>query len=214
MRGSWVRLFSCSSRLTVPPLAQFHGAGSFFRSWGIFLLFPRCDSRCIQVVQMFVIQPRQRMRESCCSLGVRITPLFCRCLSLSKETQNFMVVHGAIPRLKYDVPAELRGTDVHLLRISVCPQCGEYHYGSSSSLSFLLFVQVRQDPATLPDAAMPAKAGAGGCTSSGGHKPFGSVEVLTSPTQAAHGRVRLAEDTLCAVATGSVAPAGASSTDS
>ena len=85
-RGSWVRLFSCSSRLTVPPLAQFHGAGSFFRSSSIFLLFPRCDSRCVQVVQMFVIQPRQRMRESCCSLGVRITPLCCRCVPLSKET--------------------------------------------------------------------------------------------------------------------------------
>ena len=44
---------------------------------GKFFLSPRCDF-CVQVVELFVIQPRQRMRESSSSLGVRITPLFFR----------------------------------------------------------------------------------------------------------------------------------------
>ena len=89
---SWVRLFSCSSHLTVPPLVQFHGAGSFFRPSGIFLFFPRC----VQVVEVLVIQLGQRMGESCCLGGVRITLLFRSWQALSKETQNTMVVHGAI----------------------------------------------------------------------------------------------------------------------
>ena len=208
-------LFSCSSRLTVPPLVQFHGAGSFFRPSGTFLLFPR-----IQVGEVFVIQLGQRMRESCCLLGVRITLLFCRCLPLSKETQNFIVVHGAIPRLRYDGPAELRGTQFHLLCISSgCPQCGEYHDGSSCSLSFLFYVPVRQDVigfcqmpdlGTLPAAAMPAKETAG-WTYSGRwlQNPLDLQKFRKlQPRQhmAEFQCCGLAEDTLCAVTTGSDAP--------
>ena len=116
---------------------------------------------------LFVIQSGQRVHESCCLRGVRLTPLFCGCLPLSKETQNFFVVHGAIPRLRYDGPVELRGTQFHLLCISSgSPQCGEYYDCSSWSLSFLLFCSSAQDVicfgqmldlGTLPAAAIPAK---------------------------------------------------------
>ena len=189
---SWVSLFSCSSHPTVPPLVQFHGAGSFFRPSGTFLLFPR-----IQVGEVFVIQLGQRMRESCCLLGVRITLLFCRCLPRSKGTQNFFVVHGAIPRLRYDGPAELRGTQFHLLCISSgCPQCGEYH-DLQLELSAFLFQCARM---------LFAFSGAGSrhtsrCRDASERdrrvdlfrevvtRPDGSVEVLTNPTKAAHGSV-------------------------
>ena len=130
------------------------------------------------------------MRESCCSLAVRITPLFGKCLALPKETQNFIVVCCVIQVLRYDGLTELCGTHFHLLRIpSCCSSCDEYHDGSSCSVSFLLFVLLTPgcylrllvlDFATLDAAEMPTN---------GGYRPIGPDEVLTNPTKAAHGRV-------------------------
>ena len=130
----------------------------------------------------------------CARAVVRLVfgPLRCfagACRPLSKETQNFTAVHGTIPRLRYDGPEGLRGTCVHLL----CSSFGEYHDHSSCGLSFCssapgcyLHLQV-PGLATLTASVMPGK-----------ESRF----------------CGLAEDPLCVVASGSVAPAGASSSDS
>ena len=119
--------------MTVPPLVQFHAAGSFFRPSGILLLSPRCDSHCISVVELFVIQPGQRTRENCCSLRVRITLLFGGCLPLS-----------------------------HLLCTSSgSPQCGAYHDDSSCSSDFQFFQCSKMLFASSSE--MPAKETADGC---------------------------------------------------
>ena len=90
------------------------------------------------------------VRENCCSLEIRITPLVCRCLPFPKENPELHSSPLYNPGLRYGGPTEFpRNIFPTFAYLSLCPQCGEYHGGSSCSVSFLLFIPVRQDVTCL-----------------------------------------------------------------
>ena len=105
----WVSLSFCSTRLTVSPLVQFRGAGSFFRPSDIFLLFPHGDSRLHISGRVVRLPARVAYARELLFAWVRITPVFCGCLPFSQETQNSIVIHCATPGLRDDDLTELCG---------------------------------------------------------------------------------------------------------
>ena len=189
------------------------------RPSGKFLLFPCCDTHRIQVEELFVVQPRQRVRESSCSLGVRHTPPVSRCLPLPKETHNLTVLHCTIPLLRYDGPAEVFGTCS-----KICVSLLNVHNVASTMTAPLVpFFSFEKKPVhqecylrplvpdltTLHAAEMPTKDTAKDCILRGGYRPDGFDEVLTNTTKAA-GRARVPRLTeeILSVSAGSDAPVG------
>ena len=81
-----------------------------------------CDTHRIQLAEFFVIPARTVcvcVCESCCSLGVGVTPLVCKSVPLPKETQNLIAVHSTIPGLRFYGPAEVCGTCFQLSLLDV-----------------------------------------------------------------------------------------------